>query len=157
MEVPHQIIYNQLARHLLNTCSNRCMHMHTPGNLLNMVQGRRFSSNWDDLVCDPQGCRLFNLAEFEYLFSHVNNNNNIIVHSVYNGHIIHRYLKADRLQTCAARMRMCGMGRGVAKFADAKPNKKRCRRDSHRCARSVDYDEYFPGVHCDSHSVGECH
>ena len=55
-EVPHQIIYNQLARHLLNTCSNRCMHMHTPGNLLNMVQGRRFSSNWDDLVCDPQGC-----------------------------------------------------------------------------------------------------
>ena len=56
MEVPHQIIYNQLARHLLNTCSNRCMHMHTPGNLLNMVQGRRFSSNWDDLVCGPQGC-----------------------------------------------------------------------------------------------------
>ena len=78
--------------------------------------------------------RLFNLAEFEYLFAHVNNN----------------VQWAQSTRACAY---VCGSGQ----IRESKAQQKSDAGESVTDARASRYDEYLPGIHRDSHSVGECH
>ena len=58
---------------------------------------------------------------------------------------------------------MCGAyahvwyGEGRGQIRGRKAQQKVMQERQSQMRAQVDYDEYLPGVHCDSHSVGECH